>query len=112
LQWLIPILQPFTTMKRILTLSAFFVATATAFAEDAAAADPAKAPGKHDAEAVFKKIDANADGSVSKEEWSASPKGQKKPDKLEKKFSAMDKDSDGKISKEEFIATNAGKAKK
>lgn len=53
---------------------------------------------------MFKKLDANSDGSVSLEEFKASPRGQKDPAKAEEAFKRMDKDSDGKLTLEEIKA--------
>jgi Ca2+-binding EF-hand superfamily protein len=64
-------------------------------------ADPAKA---------FAKLDANSDGSISKEEFMASPQAKKDATKAEESFGKRDKDKDGKLSKEEFTAM--GKKKK
>jgi Ca2+-binding EF-hand superfamily protein len=55
--------------------------------------DPAKA---------FAKLDANSDGSVSKEEFLNSPQAKKDATKAEESFGKRDKDKDGKLSKEEF----------
>ena len=59
---------------------------------------------KGDPEAAFKKLDSNSDGSISKEEWAASPQAKKDAAKADKMFAGKDKDKDGKISKEEFTA--------
>ena len=58
-------------------------------------ADPAKA---------FAKLDANTDGAVTKEEFMASPKAQKDPEKAAKKFTKMDADANGSLSLDEFKA--------
>ncbi|MBL9185407.1 MAG: EF-hand domain-containing protein [Verrucomicrobiaceae bacterium] len=63
-------------------------------------------------EAAFKKLDANGDGSISKEEWAASPQAKKDAAKAEKMFGAKDKDKDGKLSKEEFTAAPKKKGDK
>ncbi len=74
------------------------------------AADEPKKGGKggdkphHTPEEVFKKLDTNNDGSVSKEEFMAGPKAKADPAKGEEHFKAMDKDSDGKVTLEEFKA--------
>ena len=65
---------------------------------------------KADPEAMFKKIDSNGDGSISKEEFMAGP-GKKDAAKGEQMFTAKDKDKDGKLSKEEFVAQGKKKAK-
>jgi|GEM_PF-446851 len=61
----------------------------------------AEAPKKPDPEKIFTKKDKDADGFLSKEEFTA---GAKDATKAEAAFSKKDKDSDGKISKEEFVA--------
>jgi len=91
----------------ITTLSALAIATSFALAEDAT--PPAKAPGagehKHmTPEEIFKKLDANGDGTVSLDEYKAGPMGKKDPAKAEEKFKKMDTDSDGKLTLEEFKA--------
>lgn len=59
---------------------------------------------KRSPEEVFKKMDANADGKVSKEEYLASPAAKKDAAKAETAFAAKDKDKDGSLTKEEFAA--------
>ena len=66
-------------------------------------ADPAKA---------FAKIDANSDGSVTKAEFVASPRGQKDPEKAANKFTKMDADANGSVSLDEFKASAVKKDKK
>ncbi len=66
-------------------------------------ADPAKA---------FAKIDANSDGSMTKEEFVASPRGQKDPEKAAKKFTKMDADANGSVNLDEFKASAVKKDKK
>jgi len=65
------------------------------------AEEAAEAPKKPDPEKIFTKKDKDADGFLSKEEFTA---GAKDATKAEAAFSKKDKDSDGKISKEEFVA--------
>ncbi|GEP44097.1 EF-hand domain-containing protein [Brevifollis gellanilyticus] len=77
------------------------------------AADEKKEEGKKpkmDPEKIFAKLDANSDGSISKEEYLASPQAKKDAAKAEASFAKKDKDSDGKLTKEEFSAP--GKKKK
>lgn len=76
-----------------------------------AAEEGAKKKPKMDPEKAFAKLDANNDGSVSKEEFLASPQGKKDAAKAEKAFGAKDKDKDGKLSKEEFTAAPKKKKK-
>ena len=66
-------------------------------------------------EEMFKKLDTNSDGSISLEEFKASPKAQKDPAKAEERFKKMDADSNGSVSLEEFKAAGpppGGKKKK
>jgi len=49
------------------------------------------------AEATFKRVDANADGKISKEEATAMPA-------LAAKFAELDRDKDGALSLAEFMA--------
>jgi Ca2+-binding EF-hand superfamily protein len=62
---------------------------------------------KKDPEAIFKNLDTNKDGSVSKEEYLASKKAQKDPDKAGKHFEKLDANKDGKLSKEELGAAES-----
>jgi Ca2+-binding EF-hand superfamily protein len=95
-------------MKTLLTtLAAATVAVTFAYAEDKPAADAAK-PKKDPAE-VFKKMDANSDGSVTLEEFKAVGMGKKDPAKGEALFKKKDKDADGKLSLEEYTAQPAKK---
>ena len=89
-------------MKLILSLVALAYATSTAVAAEAEKAGEGKR--KRDPEAQFKKLDANADGSLSKEEWEASPMVKRDAERAAKVFKAKDKDADGKLTKEEFTA--------
>ncbi len=69
---------------------------------------------KMDPAAAFKKMDSNADGSVTLEEFKASPRWKKNADKADEAFKKRDKDSDGKVTLEEFTAKaeRPGKAEK
>lgn len=62
----------------------------------------------HNPEEVFKKLDSNNDGSISKEEFLEGPRAKANPAKAAEHFKMMDKDGDGKLSLEEFKA-GAGK---
>ena len=90
-------MKALTTIIAVLAMSTFAVN-----AQDAKAEKP-----KQDPEAFFKKKDANADGKVSKEEFT---KGAKDAAKAEASFTAKDKDKDGNLTLEEFKA--GGKKKK
>jgi hypothetical protein len=98
-------------MKLILTLTALFVSASLA-----TAADEPKKPGegkgdgkRPSPEEFFKKLDANGDGSLSKDEYLASPRAKQDPAKGAENYAKMDKDSDGKVTKEEFAAGMAGR---
>jgi hypothetical protein len=102
-------------MKLILTLTALFVGASLALAAEG---DKPKRPaegGKGDAkkfnpEEIFKRLDANSDGSVSKDEYLAGPRAKQDPAKAGENFTRLDKDKDGKLTKEEFTA-GMGKGK-
>lgn len=79
-------------MKRLLMLTLCLGFTAPVLAADKPKKDP---------EVVFKKLDKNSDGKLSKEEFSAAGKDAAKADKA---FAKLDKDGDGSISLEEFKA--------
>ena len=86
----------------IQTLSILAIAASLSYGEE-----PAAKPDKHKApnpEAIFKKLDANSDGSVSLDEFKASPRGQKDPAKAEAAFKKLDADSNGSLSLDEFKA--------
>lgn len=92
------ILSPKTPMK---TVSATLIAltlgvaitTVPAIAADAAAL-----------EAAFKKLDTNTDGTLSLDEFKASPEGVKDPEKAQKQFKKLDANTDGTLSLDEFKA--------
>jgi len=90
-----------TTILSVLALASFVNAAEGDAKKEKPKADPAKA---------FAKLDANSDGSLSKEEFLASPQAKKDAAKAEKAFGGKDKDKDGKLTKEEFSAV--GKKKK
>jgi len=69
---------------------------------------PAAEAPKPDAAAIFKKLDANNDGKVSKEEFL---KDKKDAAKAEERFKKLDKDGDGFLTPEEFSAGHGKKAK-
>lgn len=101
-------------MKLILTLSALVISASLALAAEG---DKPKKPGpggkpgegkRPNPEEMFKKLDANADGSVSKDEFKAAPFAQKEPEKADKMFAFKDTDKDGKLTKEEFLKRPEG----
>ncbi len=99
-------MKPILKMKIITTLCALAFCGALSLN---AADKPKKAGAGGDkphmtAEEIFKKLDANGDGSLSKEEFMAGPKAKADPAKGEEHFKALDKDGDGKVTLEEFKA--------
>lgn len=83
-------------MKTTLILAALFLGASIVSAKDK--------PDKSDPAAMFKSLDSNKDGAVSKEEFLASKKAQKDTAKAEKHFSKLDANNDGKLTQEEFGA--------
>lgn len=98
-------------MKIIICMfGALALAVSLSFAQDAPA-DPAQEPGKKggpdkgrrpNPEALFKKLDTNADGSLTLDEFKAGPLGKKDPAKAEAAFKKLDGDADGKVTLDEF----------
>ena len=96
-------------------LSILALAGRLAVAEDAAKPGEPGKPGegkRPSPEEIFKKLDANADGSVSKDEFMAGPRAKQDPAKGGEHFTRMDTDKDGKLSKEEFAKRPEGKGGK
>ncbi len=103
-------------MKTMLTL--LVLAIGSAMTLQAADGDKPKPPGGGDKpkppgeggkprpspEEIFKKLDADADGFISKDEFMASPRAQENKEKAEARFTELDADKDGKLSKDEFMA--------
>jgi Ca2+-binding EF-hand superfamily protein len=77
-----------------------------------AADEPKKGEAKAKAspEEMFKKLDKNGDGKLSKEEFIGKKEGEAK-EKAEKAFAAKDKDKDGFLTLEEFKAGGKKKDK-
>lgn len=96
-------------MKLLTSLAAVLALCVSVNAADEKkpAADAGAKP-KVDRAAMFGKKDANADGKLSKEEFTAKAKDAAK---AEEAFGKADKDKDGFVSKEEFTAPG-GKKKK
>lgn len=59
---------------------------------------------KMDPEKVFKRRDANGDGSLSEDEFLAAAKEDKQKEMMKKRFGKIDTDGDGKLSLDEFKA--------
>ena len=90
----------------ITTLGALAFAGSLSLAEDKPPGPPPGGPGgpggRPNPEEAFKKLDANNDGSVSLDEFKASPRAQKDAARAEEMFKKMDKDSSSGLSLEEF----------
>src|ERR1700733_11488 len=104
-------------MKSITSILAVLaLGTTLAIADDAktepatTTTTPATAPAKPKADPAeqFKKLDTNGDGKVTLEEWMASKRAQKDPDKAKEAFQKKDKGNKGYLTLEEF----AGHGKK
>jgi Ca2+-binding EF-hand superfamily protein len=59
---------------------------------------------KMDPEKVFKRRDANGDGSISEDEFLAAAKEDKQKETMKKRFGKIDSNGDGKLSLDEFKA--------
>ena len=87
------------------SLISVVVATALAMpmavmaAGDKSPSSGASPSGESGAESMFKSMDKNKDGSISREEAKGTPH--------EKEFAALDKNHDGKLSREEHAAAPA-----
>ena len=100
-------------MKTLLTLCALAVCSAMTLhaADEGKPKKPGEGKpgeGKPNPEEIFKKLDTNSDGSVSKEEFMAGPRAKEDPAKAETRFKALDKNNDGKLTLEEFKAGMGG----
>jgi Ca2+-binding EF-hand superfamily protein len=93
-------------MKNVfLSLTALFTAVSfVTAAPDAKPEGEKKDKPKMDPEAMYKKLDADSNGSVSLDEFKAHGIGKKDPAKAEEIFKKKDKDADGKLSLDEFKA--------
>jgi hypothetical protein len=89
---------------------ALVVVATSAFLLPARAEEGADKP-KPDPAKAFAKVDANADGTATKEEFMASPRGQKDPEKAAKKFTRMDADANGSVTLDEFKASASKQGK-
>src|SRR5258707_1226340 len=88
--------HPDKPMKITLILTALLLSVSFATAADK--------PDKADPEAIFKKLDTNNDGSVTKEEYLASKKPKKDTERAGKHFEKLDAKKEGKLSKEGLSA--------
>lgn len=90
-------------MKSITSILAILALAATV---NAAEGDKKPEAGKKKAppspEQMMKTLDKDGNGSISKEEFLASPGAKKDAAKAEERFGKMDKNKDGSLSKEEI----------
>jgi len=106
-------------MKKILIVGTAIVA-GLSFGLSHAADDAEKGKGKgkgkggdpsERADALIKKCDKDGNGTLSKEEFAASPMGERMKDKegaLDKMFAGRDKNKDGELDKAELSAPPKG----
>ena len=101
-------MKPIVTLLTVLGLASFSFAAEG----DAKKPEGEKGKGKPKAnpEEAFKKMDKDANGSVSKEEFMASPMAKKDAAKAEAAFGKKDKDANGSLSLDEFKAAPKKKA--
>lgn len=90
----------------IQALSILAIATTCTFAEDAPKKRQRPTP-----EVAFKKLDTDSNGSLSLDEFKASPIGKKNPEKAEEIYKKMDADSKDGVSLNEFKAARQAKGK-
>jgi Ca2+-binding EF-hand superfamily protein len=81
----------------VTTLALLAIAAVSVNAQDAGKKKTPPNP-----EEMFKKLDKDANGKVSKEEFLASPGAKKDAAKAEERFGKMDKDKDGSLTLEEM----------
>jgi len=86
---------------RIQTLGIMCIAASLSYGEEAPKQDGRK---HRDPEKAFKKLDGDGNGAVSLEEFKASPRAQKNPERAEEIFKKIDSDGNGGISLGEFKA--------
>ncbi len=90
-------------MKAITTiLTVLAITSLSVYAADDAKKGDKKGKGKGDPAEMFKKLDKDNDGFISKEEYLASPMAKKDSAKAEEMFGKRDKNGDGKLSKDEM----------
>jgi hypothetical protein len=107
-------------MKSITTILAVLALGSTlAIAADEAKTEPSTttttpstttpAKPKADPAEVFKKLDTNGDGKVTLEEWMATKRAQKDPDKAKEQFQKKDKGNKGYLTLEDFVGKGGKK---
>lgn len=107
-------------MKKILTMAIVAVVGLAVGISQAEEKGKGKGKGEGDpakrAEAMIKKLDKDANGTLSKEEFAAGPTAAKMKEKggdgaIDKVFAARDKNSDGQLDAAELAAPPKGKGK-
>lgn len=91
-------------MKSITSILAILALAATVNAAEGDAKKPegGKKKSPPNPEQMMKTLDKDGNGSISKEEFLASPGAKKDAAKAEERFGKMDKNKDGSLSKEEI----------
>ena len=99
-------------MKVILTLCTLVLCSALSLkAADEPKKGDGKGKGRMNPEDIFKKLDSNNDGKLTKDEFMANPRAKEDPAKAEERWKAMSKGKDS-ITLEEFKAAGPGKGGK
>ncbi len=99
-------MKSITTILAVLALGSTLALADDAKTEPATTTTPATtAPAKPKADPaeMFKKLDTNGDGKLTLEEWMASKRAQKDPDKAKETFQKKDKGNKGYLTLEEFV---------
>lgn len=89
-------------MKKITSILAILALAATVNAAEGDKKPAEGAKKKGNPEEMFKRLDKDGNGSISKEEFLASPQAKKDEAKATERFGKLDKNSDGSLSKEEM----------
>lgn len=98
-------------MVKLWSAVAVLLVAGVVYAQDAPKKKDAQEGHQHpSAEQIFQKLDGNNDGSLSLEEYSASPRFKDKQDAAKASFEKMDSNSDGKVTLEEMKAAFAKRA--
>ncbi len=89
-------------MKALTSILAILALAATVNAAEGDAKKPEAGKPKKTPAEMFKALDKDANGSVSKDEYMASPGAKKDTAKAEERFTKADKDKNGSLSLEEM----------